>query len=496
MDAAAAETRFDAATLFAQELPDACMVLSLDGRVAHWSRGAQITFGYASDEALGRSVQDLVVPQDRVAEQLKALADAVGQRSITYESVRRRKDGTMLCVDVTAKLLSTAGEGLILMSEKDVTDIKVQRDAKLMEARFRDLLESTPDGIVMANPTGHIVIANSQAESLFGYEPGELRGKPVDILLPERYRRAHVGHRSSYFLQPRKRAMGSGLDLSGVRKDGTEFPIEISLSPLRTEENAFVMSAIRDISERKRFERALQEKNVELASANQAKDRFLASMSHELRTPLNAIIGFTGTLLMGLPGPLTNDQYKQLRTVQTSARHLLALINDLLDVAKIEAGKVDLTLAPADCCAVIEEVVATLKLQAESKGLHISAVLPAEPLMWVTGRRALSQIVLNLAGNAVKFTDSGSVTVSLRQDGDTLEVAIDDTGVGIATEEQAKLFAPFAQAGSLRPRAAEGTGLGLHLSQRLAELLGGRITFDSTPGQGSRFTLRLAAPAP
>jgi PAS domain S-box-containing protein len=492
MDAAAADASFDAATLFAQELPDACMVLSPDGRVEHWSRGAQATFGYAGEEAIGRNVQDLVVPQDRVAEQLKALSDTINARSVTYESVRRRKDGSMLCVDVTTKLLSATGRPLILMSEKDVTEIKVQRDAKLMEARFRDLLESTPDGIVMANPTGHIVIANGQAESLFGYEPGELRGKPVDILLPERYRRSHVVHRSNYFLQPRKRAMGSGLDLAGVRKDGTEFPIEISLSPLRTEENAFVMSAIRDISERKRFERALQEKNVELATANQAKDRFLASMSHELRTPLNAIIGFTGTLLMGLPGPLTPDQYKQLRTVQTSARHLLALINDLLDVAKIEAGKVDLAMAPVDCCAVIDETVATLRNQAETKGLQLSAVLPATPLVWMTDRRALSQIVLNLAGNAVKFTDAGSVTVTLREDEGALLVVFDDTGVGIAPEEQAKLFAPFSQAGSMRPRAAEGTGLGLHLSQRLAELLGGRITFESTPGQGSRFTLRLA----
>ncbi|MBL0726459.1 PAS domain-containing sensor histidine kinase [Piscinibacter sp. HJYY11] len=491
MDVASADTPFDAATLFAQELPDACVVLTLDGRVAHWSRGAQATFGYDSSEAVGHSVHDLVVPLDRVAEQQKALSDIVGQGTITYESVRRRKDGTMLCVDVTAKLLSSSGEGSILMSEKDVTDIKVQRDAKLMEARFRELLESTPDGIVMANPTGHIVIANSQAESLFGYEPGELRGKPVDILLPERYRRAHVGHRSNYFLQPRKRAMGSGLDLSGVRKDGTEFPIEISLSPLRTEENAFVMSAIRDISERKRFERALQEKNLELATANQAKDRFLASMSHELRTPLNAIIGFTGTLLMGLPGPLTPDQYKQLRTVQSSARHLLALINDLLDVAKIEAGKVDLALTPIDCCAVIDEVAATLKIQAEAKGLKLNTVVPPTPLMWTTDRRALHQIVLNLAGNAVKFTDTGSVTLNLREHEGVLEVVVHDTGVGIPLEEQSKLFAPFSQAGSMRPRAAEGTGLGLHLSQRLAELLGGHIAFESEPGEGSRFTLRL-----
>jgi PAS domain S-box-containing protein len=491
MDAAAADTHFDAATLFAQELPDACMVLNSEGVVAHWSLGAQATFGYQTEEAVGRSVNELVVPPDRQAEQRKALSDTLGASSLTYESVRRRKDGSMLCVDVTTKLLANGGKPLILISEKDVTAIKVQRDAKLMEARFRDLLESTPDGIVMANPTGHIVIANSQAETLFGYEAGELRGQPVDILLPERYRRAHTVHRSNYFLQPRKRAMGSGLDLAGVRKDGTEFPIEISLSPLRTEENAFVMSAIRDISERKRFERALQEKNLELAAANQAKDTFLASMSHELRTPLNAIIGFTGTLLMGLPGPLTPDQYKQLRTVQTSARHLLALINDLLDVAKIEAGKVELSAAPVDCCAVIEEVVATLRNQAEAKGLELVADLPSHPVVWMTDRRALNQIVLNLAGNAVKFTETGRVTVSLREDGGVLEVTVEDTGVGIPLEEQPKLFAPFSLAGSMRPRAAEGTGLGLHLSQRLAEVLGGRITVDSTPGKGSRFTLRL-----
>jgi PAS domain S-box-containing protein len=492
-------TEFDATSLLAHELPDACMLLTTDGHVAHWSAGAQAIFGYAKEEALGRALAELVIPTDRIDEQQRVLSATTATQTLTYESVRRRKDGSMLCVDVTTKLLPAANgvPSMILSAEKDVTHIKVSRDAKLMEARFRDLLESTPDGIVMANPTGHIVIANSQAESLFGYAPGELRGQSVDILLPERFRRAHVGHRSNYFLQPRKRAMGSGLDLAGIRKDGTEFPIEISLSPLRTEESAFVMSAIRDISERKSFERTLQEKNLELAAANQAKDRFLASMSHELRTPLNAIIGFTGTLLMKLPGPLTDDQHKQLRTVQTSARHLLALINDLLDVAKIEAGKVELTLEPVDCCAVLEEVVATLRLHAEAKGLQLAADLPALPVVWLTDRRALNQIVINLTGNAVKFTETGRVDLRLIQrqhEGvDQLVITVRDTGVGIPPEDQPKLFGAFSRAGSLRPRASEGTGLGLHLSQKFAELLGGHIAFVSEAGKGSTFTLLLEA---
>jgi signal transduction histidine kinase len=241
-----------------------------------------------------------------------------------------------------------------------------------------------------------------------------------------------------------------------------------------------------------------REKNVELARANEAKDRFLASMSHELRTPLNAIIGFTGTLLMRLPGPLNAEQDKQLKTVQTGGRHLLALINDLLDLAKIEAGKVELKLEPCACREIVEEVADALRPEAEAKGLQFIVEVPAQDLVVRTDRRALSQIILNLASNAIKFTGRGSVRLRLcsRELGVTREVSIsvEDTGIGISPEGGEKLFAAFAQV-DVATRRHEGTGLGLHLSQKLAELLGGRIVFRSEPGEGSAFTLILVQEA-
>jgi len=208
---------------------------------------------------------------------------------------------------------------------------------------------------------------------------------------------------------------------------------------------------------------------------------------------LNAIIGFTGTLLMRLPGEINAGQEKQLSTIQSSAKHLLSLINDLLDLAKIDAGKVELLLEPVSCTEVLQDLNDLLKATAEAKGLGFEIAVPhGEPVLR-TDRRALTQILVNLANNAIKFTDRGAVRIELTQNGAAGALAsrfsVEDTGIGIAPEDQAKLFQSFEQVAGSRTRQREGAGLGLHLSQKLAALLGGRIEFASEPGKGSRFTV-------
>jgi PAS domain S-box-containing protein len=495
MDASRMKTDFE--KLLLQQIPDALIASTPDGKVLHWNIGAERVFGYTTADALGQLLSDLIVPADQMEDERRILDETLATDLVTYESLRQRKDGTLIYVDSSCRTIrdSKGDVEFVLLNKKDVTELRALRDAKLIEARFRDLLESTPDAIVMVNVTGRMVSVNEQAERLFGYERRMLLGKPVEMLLPRRFRESHLGHRSNYFANPRKRAMGAGAELFGVRRDGSEFPVEISLSPLETEGQTFVTSAIRDSTDRKQFEHMLQEKNVELERANLAKDRFLATMSHELRTPLNAVIGFTGTLLMKLPGPLNADQEKQLRTIQSSAKHLLSLINDLLDLAKIESGKVELHKEPVNCHLVLQEVATSLRPLAEGKGLVFEVKTPDDDHVVQTDRRALTQILLNLSNNAIKFTESGKVFIELRlvdvEGRPWTTFRVTDTGIGIRADDQKKLFNAFERINPGGGRRQEGTGLGLHLSERLANLLGGRIALESEPGKGSTFTLML-----
>ncbi len=243
--------------------------------------------------------------------------------------------------------------------------------------------------------------------------------------------------------------------------------------------------------------RELQADNLRLQEIDRQKSQFLANMSHELRTPLNAVLGYTGTMLMRLPGPLTADQENQLNIIRTSAQHLLSLINDLLDLARIEAGRLELHPEPVSTTELINDVAGTLKPLAEKRKLTISLKLPDPPITFTTDYRSLKQIILNLANNAIKFTDQGGLTLSVHPHHagkrDELEFRVLDTGVGIKPEDRDRLFRLFSQ---LDGAPREGSGLGLHLSRKLAEMLGGRIEFDSEYGKGSRFSLLVPLNGP
>ena len=391
---------------------------------------------------------------------------------------------------------------LVSAAIRDITDRKKAED------KFRDLLESAPDAMVIVSADGKIKLVNAQTESLFGYGRGDLIGLPVEMLVPERYRHNHPGHRSTYFSAPRARPMGAGLQLFALRKDGSEFPAEISLSPIETPEGQLVTAAIRDITERQKFEEIrrksveleeqnrrleLEEQNRRMQEANRLKSEFVANMSHELRTPLNSVIGFAELMYKGKVGPVSPDHKEYLNDILTSSKHLLQLINDVLDLAKVESGKIDFRPEIVDVGKVVTEVRDILRgLSAEKRTKVETLVNPELGEMFLDVSK-LKQVLYNYLSNAIKFTpDDGRVTIRVTGvDDQMFRVEVEDTGIGVRPEDLHRLFIEFQQLDAGFAKRYAGTGLGLALTKRIVEAQGGTVGVKSVPGKGSLFWATL-----
>nr|WP_242539031.1 PAS domain S-box protein [Trinickia acidisoli] len=471
---------------------DGVVAADVDGRVTFFNRVAQALTGWRPEDALGHPIDDILRFERSID---GSRADNPGVVAIRERSIVEHLRGTALVgrdgkrTHVDANGAPTFdSEGKLVGSVLVLHDVTERERA---EERFRVAVEAAPNAMIMVDLAGKMTLVNTQTERLFGYTRAELLGRPIEMLVPERFRGHHVSYRTAFFAKPSARPMGSGRDLFGLRRDGTEFPIEIGLNPIETSEGVFVLSSIADITERKRAERQLRQRTEELARSNRDLEQFAYVASHDLQEPLRAVAGPLQLLQRRYEGQLDERADEFIGHAVDGATRMQTLIDDLLSysrVGRLEDPKQSVQLANA-----LELALKNLAVVVEETGAQVThdalPVVQAIPMQ-------LSLLFQNLIGNAIKFRGKDRpvrIHVGAQATADGWQISVADNGIGIDEQYFERIFVIFQRLHTRREYP--GTGLGLALCKRIVEHHGGKIWLASTPGKGTTFFFTVARSA-
>ncbi len=459
--------------------------LETGGRFLEVNPAMEEITGYSRGELLQMKIIDLYAHPEEREVFIEKITSTAGR--VTREVRFGKRDGTEIVVWATTVAVRDAAGKILCIDGimEDITERKrIEEALRDSEAEYKELAESITDIFFAFDGDLRYTYWNKASEQLTGVSAKDALGKHLYDLFPdtEMTRRAEEAYLKALRTKQPQHFVNE------YELGGEDFVFEISAYPSKDGLSVFV----KDITERKRAEEALQEKTRELEAASQAKSAFLASMSHELRTPLNAVIGFSELMLDGVPGEINDEQKDCLNDILSSGQQLLNLINEVLDLSKVEAGRMELKLENLNLVDVIDEVVSTVTPMLDGNK-HKLAVSVGDGLPQVHADKSrLRQILLNLLGNAIKFTPpGGQLGIKVTREDDWCQVSVVDNGIGIKKEDQEQIFEVFTHAETLPEEKKEGTGLGLALTKQFVEAIGGRIWVESEYGKGSKFTFTL-----